>query len=73
MKTIIENMIATIVAAEDRNVSQAVIEDMVINLKDLLRTFEITINCPSNWRDLRYELQEEYQDDQYILDILSEY
>lgn len=73
MKDVIKSMIATIIDAEEKDTNQFVIEDMVVNLKQLLNIFEETINCPSNWRDLREELQEEFEADQFILDILSEY
>ena len=49
-----------------------IIEDMRSNLKRLLNQFATTSNCPSNWRNLRVELQEEYKDNEFILDIIKE-
>lgn len=73
MKEVIENMIATIVKADDEDTSTFVLEEMAINLKELLSVFEMTINCPSNWRSLRDDLLDEYADDQFIVDIISEF
>ena len=55
-----------------KNINYLIIEDMRSNLKRLLNQFATTSNCPSNWRNLRVELQEEYKDNEFILDIIKE-
>ena len=37
-------------------------------VKNLIDEMAITINCPSNWRDIGEELAEEYQDDDWIME-----
>lgn len=37
-------------------------------IKEIIFKFAITINCPSNWRDIGEELAEEYSDNEWIMD-----
>lgn len=39
--------------------------------KELLDEFAVTINCPSNWRDLGTELAEEYNSGSWVYEKLG--
>lgn len=36
--------------------------------KNLIDKMAVTINCPSNWRDIGEELAEEYQGDDWVME-----
>lgn len=69
MYNICKNMLETIMSIEDY---WSDIQDLQDLYADLLSRFEETINCPSNWRDIRERLREEYKDDNFALDIIGE-
>lgn len=39
--------------------------------RDLIEQMAMTINCPSNWRNIGTELAEEYKDNSWIFDELE--
>lgn len=39
--------------------------------RDLIEQMAMTINCPSNWRNIGTELAEEYKDNTWIFDELE--
>lgn len=67
MKDIVRNLLEVAMNSEDYNTREE-LGDLV---DELLSQFAYTINCPSNWRSLREDLIEKYQDNDdalYILD-----
>lgn len=42
-------------------------EDLMECVRDILDTLQDTINAPSNWRDIKERLQEEYKNDNDVL------
>lgn len=67
MEQIVQNLLELAMNSEDYNTREQ-LGDLV---DELLSQFAYTINCPSNWQDLRETLKEKYQDDDdalYILD-----
>lgn len=42
-------------------------EDLMECIRDILDTLQDTINAPSNWRDIKERLQEEYKNDNDVL------
>lgn len=69
MYNICKRMLETIMNIEDY---WSDIQDLQDLYSELLSQFEITINCPSNWSDIRERLREEYKDDNFALDIIGE-
>lgn len=61
------------------------IKEMIINAKNhndyelanfiykLMSEFAVTINCPSNWRDIGEELAEEFNGDEWIMEFCKLY
>ena len=45
--------------------------EMLQFVRDLIQQMAITINCPSNWRNIGTELVEEYKDNSWIFDELE--
>ena len=70
MYKICKNMLETIMSIEDYYDKIQELQDLYA---DILSQFEETINCPSNWSDIRERLKEEYKDDNFALDIIGEY
>ena len=68
MYRLCKNMLETIMNIEDY---WSDIQDLQDLYSELLRQFENTINCPSNWRDIKERLQEEYKDNNFALDIIG--
>lgn len=67
MEQIVQNLLEITMNAEDYQTR----EELEYLINDLLTEFAWTINCPSNWRDLRETLIEKYQDDRDALQILD--
>ena len=42
-------------------------EDLMECIRDILDTLQDTINAPSNWRDIKERLQEEYKNNNDVL------
>ena len=68
MYNICKNMLETIMKIEDYDSD---IQDLQDLYSELLEQFVNTINCPSNWRDIKERLQEEYKDSNFALDIIG--
>lgn len=68
MYEICKNMLETIMSIEDYYDK---IQDLQNEFADILAKFEDTINCPSDWRNIKERLQEEYKDDEFALDIIG--
>ena len=45
--------------------------EMLYFVRDLIQQMALTINCPSNWRNIGTELAEEYKDNTWIFDELE--
>lgn len=68
MYNICKSMLETIMSIEDY---WSDIQDLQDLYSELLEQFVNTINCPSNWRDIKERLQEEYKDNDFALDIIG--
>ena len=68
MYYICKSMLETIMRIEDYYSDIQALQDLY---SELLEQFVSTINCPSNWRDIKERLQEEYKDDDFALDIIG--
>lgn len=60
MKTTIIDMINRASEAEDYELA-----DFVYSI---LQNFAMTINCPSDWRNLGSEMAERYKEDSWVMD-----
>ena len=67
MYEICKNMLETIMKIEDYNN----VEELQNLFSKLITEFAWTINCPSDWRDIKEKLQEEYKDNNFALDIIG--
>lgn len=67
MKEIVKELLEVAMNTEDYE-NQEKLQEIV---KDLVWELEDTINCPSNWRSIKEELVEEYQDNNDALFILG--
>lgn len=45
--------------------------DLLRFARDLIDRFSMTINCPSNWRNIGTELAEEYKENSWVFDELE--
>ena len=67
MKDIVRNLLECALNCDDLKI-KAELEEEVRNLLD---KFVYTINCPSDWRSIKEELQEEYANDNDALEIIG--
>lgn len=67
MKEIVKNLLECALNCEDFKVKQ----QLDVEIRNLLDTLQNTINCPSNWRDTKEELQEEYAENNDALEIIG--
>ena len=67
MKKEIKNLLEIALLTEDYETRDA-LEEITSNI---LHRLETTINCPSDWRSIKEELIEEYQNDNDALNILE--
>ena len=67
MKDELRNLLEVAMNAEGYETREA-LEDIIHNI---LTQLAWTINCPSDWRSIKEELIEEYQNDGDALDILD--
>ena len=67
MKDIVRNLLECAMTCDDLNVQIELQEEV----RNLLDKFVDTINCPSNWRSIKEELQEEYADNNDALEIIG--
>lgn len=68
MYEICKDMLETIMRIEDYWSDIQRLQDLY---SELLTRFEYTINCPSNWSDIKERLKEEYKDNDFALDIIG--
>lgn len=61
MKEAIKNLIKIAEKTKDINIQYEILQEV----RNLIKDFAITINCPSNWRDIGRELAEEYNTTEY--------
>lgn len=67
MKNIVKSIIET--AQECKNGGDYDIAFKLVEIaENLIDEMAITINCPSNWRDVGEELAEEYQGNDWVTD-----
>ena len=75
MKNIIKNIID--IAQECVNSDSDEMNDVGYKLADIAKSLidemAVTMNCPSNWRDIGEELFVEYQDNDWIIDNVNLY
>lgn len=71
MKDIIKEMIEKAIwYKEDLNfIDEAY--DLLRFVNKLIFQLTITINCPSDWRDISYELAKEYKDNSWVYEELD--
>ena len=69
MKKIIKNLISIAEKTENLDTKYEILNE----IKNLIYTFAIAYNCPSNWRDIAEELAEEYADNSFIYEALQLY
>ena len=67
MKEIVKELLEVAMNTEDYE-NQEKLQEIV---KDLVWELEDTNNCPSNWRSIKEEVVEEYQDNNDALFILG--
>lgn len=67
MKNIVKSIIKTAQECKDAGDYDIAFKLAEI-VEDLIYKMEITINCPSNWRDIGEELAEEYHGDDWIME-----
>ena len=67
MKGTIRNLLECAMNCDDFNIREKLEEEV----RNLLDELQMTINCPSNWRSIKEELQEEYADNNDALEIIG--
>ena len=45
--------------------------DLIRHVKELIEEYAITVNCPSNWRDIGEELAAEYNPSDWVYEELE--
>lgn len=71
MKETIKNMIEKAIYYMDVLGNRDEAYELIRFVRDLIREFADTINCPSNWRDIGTEFSEEYKDNSWVFNELE--
>lgn len=62
-----EELVRKMIEEADRDKNYSLIE----YVKDIVNELAVTVNCPSNWRDIGEELAREYDSDSWVYENLE--
>ena len=62
-----ENLIIALIENANSNENY----DQMENIRNIINEFAITINAPSNWRDIGIKLAERYKNNMFIYELLQ--
>ena len=71
MKNIIKQMIEKAIYYKENLSFYDESRELLSFTSQLIEQMSLTINCPSNWRNIGEELAKEYKDDAWIFDELE--